>query len=157
MTAADERQPSPLPVKLSAEEAALARTAQQALLAAPASARGASITIECDDVSLPAIQLPPQALPFIAQMLGFMGERRHVVISSMSQELSTFAAARYLNVSRPFVIKEIEAGRLKHRMVGTHRRIDFHDLQVYEMQMKERREELLQAMADQLDDLGIAY
>lgn len=157
MTVADEGQTRPLPTKLSADEAAMARTAQQALLAAPTTARGASITIDADDASLPAIQLPPQALQLIAQVLGIMGERRHVVVTAMNQELSTFAAARYLNVSRPFLIKEIDAGRIRHRMVGTHRRIDLHDLLAYETQMQQRREDALQAMADELDELGIAY
>jgi excisionase family DNA binding protein len=155
MPVADEGPSKPLPTKLPAEEAGLARTAQQALLAAPTSARGVSITF--DDASLPAIQLPPQALPFIAEVLGVLGAGRNVVVSSMSQELSTFAAARYLNVSRPFVIKEIEAGRLKHRMVGSHRRIDFDELRAYEERMQAQCEAALQRMADQLDDLGIPY
>lgn len=154
MAVADER-PKPLPTKLSAEEAGQARAAQQALLAAPSSPGGVSITF--DDASLPAIRLPPQALPYLAEVLGILGAGRNVAVSSMSQELSTFAAARYLNVSRPFVIKEIEAGRLRHRMVGTHRRIDFEDLQAYEERMQAQCEDALQRMADELDDLGIPY
>ena len=154
MAVAPER-PKPLPPKLSAEEAGQARAAQQALLAAPTATGGVSITF--DDAAQPALRLPPQVLPYLAEALGILAAGRNVVVSSMSQELSTFAAARYLNVSRPFVIKEIEAGRLRHRMVGTHRRIEFAELLAYEERMQAQCEEALQRMADELDDLGISY
>lgn len=43
--------------------------------------------------------------------------------------------ANFLNVSRSFVIKEMEAGRLPHRKVGSHRRIALEDLLAYEQKM----------------------
>ena len=43
-----------------------------------------------------------------------------VMLVPAEQELTTVEAANFLNVSRPFVIKEIESGRLPHRKVGSH-------------------------------------
>lgn len=71
--------------------------------------------------------------------------------------MSTVEAANFLNVSRPFVIKEIEAGRLVHRMVGTHRRIQFFDLMVYEEKMRVNQQEALDKMAKNVRELGLDY
>jgi excisionase family DNA binding protein len=143
--------------RLSAAEAEMARAAQRCLMAALDHSRAASITIESDDGSAPAIQLPPQALKLIAQLLGVMSERRPVVLMPSHQELTTVEAANFLNVSRPFVIKEIEAGRLKHRMVGSHRRIEFEDLQAYATQMRANQKIALQRMADDAREQGLEY
>ena len=119
--------------------------------------RAATITLESDDGSQPVVQLPPQALRFIAQLLGAMSERKPIVLMPTKQELSTVEAANFLNVSRPFVIKEIEAGRLPHRMVGTHRRVTFDDLQTYAVNMRAHQKSALERMADNARELGLDY
>jgi excisionase family DNA binding protein len=62
-----------------------------------------------------------------------------------------------LNVSRPFLIKEIEAGRLVHRMVGTHRRVKFSDLMDYAKAMREKQQEALDKKAANARELGLEY
>ena len=69
-----------------------------------------------------------------------MSEGRPITLVPSSQELSTVEAAHFLNVSRPFVVKEIDAGRLAHRLVGTHRRVAFEDLIAYARKMREQQE-----------------
>jgi hypothetical protein len=54
--------------------------------------------------------------------------------------------------SRPFVSKEIEAGRLMHRMVGSHRRIAFEDLVAYARQMREKQVAALDELAANAQD-----
>ncbi|MFG6430349.1 excisionase family DNA-binding protein [Roseateles sp. LYH14W] len=143
--------------QLSEAEADMARAAQRCIVAALDHSRAATITLESDDGQGPAVQLPPQALKMIAQLLGLMSERRPVVFMPAKQEMSTVEAANYLNVSRPFVIKEIEAGRLKHRMVGSHRRVEFEDLEAYARDMRARQEAALQRVADNARDMGLEY
>ena len=138
-----EREQQILPPKLTVEEADMARAAQRCIMAALDHSKAATITLESDDGSQPAIQLPPQALRFIAQ--------------PTKQELSTVEAANFLNVSRPFVIKEIESKRLPCRMVGSHRRIAFDDLQAYASQMRADQKGALQRMADNARELGLDY
>lgn len=152
-----ERDRQLLPPKLTAEEAEMAKTAQRCIMAALDHSRAASITVESEGGSQPAIQLPPQALRFIAQLLGAMSERRPITLMPSKQELSTVEAANYLNVSRPFVVKEIEAGRLKHRMVGSHRRIAFEDLLAYATLMRANQKAALKRMADDARELGLEY
>src|SRR3989442_9370990 len=56
-----------------------------------------------------------------------------------------------------FVIKEIEEGRLPHRMVGTHRRIAFEDLLAYARKMREKQAAALERMAENARELGLDY
>ena len=156
-----EREQQILPPKLTVAEADMARAAQRCIMAALDHSKAATITLESDDPSQPviqpAIQLPPQALRFIAQLLGALSERKPVVLMPTKQELSTVEAANFLNVSRPFVIKEIESKRLACRMVGSHRRIAFDDLQAYASQMRADQKGALQRMADNARELGLDY
>jgi excisionase family DNA binding protein len=71
--------------------------------------------------------------------------------------LSTVEAAHFLNVSRPFVIKEIEAGRLKHRKVGSHRRVLYEDLLEYARAMRAQQQLALERMAANARELGLEY
>jgi excisionase family DNA binding protein len=145
------------PPNLTPEEAEMARTAQRCIIEALDRSKAATITVESEDGTPPTIQLPPQALRHIAAVLGALSERREVVLMPAKREFSTVEAANFLNVSRPFVIKEIEAGKLKHRMVGTHRRIEFEDLQAYARQMRANQAAALQRMADDARELGLEY
>jgi len=73
------------------------------------------------------------------------------------RELTTVEAAHYLNVSRPFVIKEMEAGRLPYRKVGTHRRVTLKNLMDYEREMRQQQAQALERMADNARELGLDY
>lgn len=52
------------------------------------------------------------------------------MVMHQGSELSIVEAANFLHVSRPFLIKELEAGNW-FRLAGTHRRIAFEDLAAY--------------------------
>jgi len=64
-------------------------------------------------------------------------------------------AATFLSVSRPFLIREIEAGRLHHQMIGTHRLIALEDLLAYARKMREKQAAALERMAVNARDLGL--
>ena len=97
------------------------------------------------------------ALRFFAEMLGMMAEQRPVMLVPQNHELTTQEAAAFLNVSRPFVIKEVEAGRLKCRKVGRHRRIEFTELRRYQGAQRLESEKALQELADLSQDLRLGY
>lgn len=150
----------PRPPLLTVEEAELAKAAQRCIMAALDHSRAPAIALIDEQSSknaAPAIKLPPKALRLIAQVLGAMGERKPVVLMPTQHELTTVEAAHLLNVSRPFVIKEIEAGRLPHHKVGTHRRIDYEDLIVYKARMREAQNDAMRRLADDAQDLNLGY
>lgn len=146
-----------LPPQLSRQEVEMARAAQRCIMEALDHSRAAAITLTTTDGAQPTVELPPAALKLIGQLLGAMGEGRPITLMPSKQEFSTVEAANFLNVSRPFVIKEIENGRLPHRKVGSHRRVAFDDLVTYAREMRKRQEGALERMAENARELGLGY
>ena len=143
------------PPPMTAQELEMARVAQRCIMEALDHSRAAAITLTTDSGEHPKVEVPPAALKLIGQLLGAMSEGRSITVLPPNREFTTVEAAHFLNVSRPFVIKEIEAGRLKHRMVGTHRRIAFDELIAYANQMREKQEAALEKMAENARELGV--
>ncbi|HEX7327094.1 MAG TPA: helix-turn-helix domain-containing protein [Casimicrobiaceae bacterium] len=152
-----ERLQDVMPPPMSPQEVEMAKVAQRCIMEALDHSRAAVITLTTDTNEHPRIDLPPQALKFIGQLLGAMSERKPIVLMPADKELSTVEAAHFLGVSRPFVVKEIEEGRLPHRMVGTHRRVAFEDLLAYARKMREKQAAALERMAENARELGLDY
>ncbi|MGA7779308.1 MAG: helix-turn-helix domain-containing protein [Paraburkholderia sp.] len=145
------------PPPLTDRELEMARVAQRCIMEALDHSRAAAITLTTDKGEHPSVDVPPAALKLIGQLLGAMSEGRSITIMPANREFTTVEAAHFLNVSRPFVIKEIEEGRLQHRMVGTHRRIAFDDLVEYANKMREKQAAALDRLADNARELGLDY
>lgn len=145
------------PPPLTDDELEMARVAQRCIMEALDHSRAAAITLTTDTGEHPSVNVPPAALKLIGQLLGAMGEGRSITLMPTNREFTTVEAAHFLNVSRPFLIKEIEEGRLPHRMVGTHRRIALDDLVAYANKMREKQAGALERMADNARELGLDY
>jgi excisionase family DNA binding protein len=141
-------------------EAEMAGVARACLIAAldHSNAEFIKISITTDDgvTQIPELQLPPRALRFFADVLRQMAKREPMLLVPQKCELTTQEAAAFLNVSRPFVIKEIDANRLKCRLVNSHRRIEFEELVRYQEAQKQRSENALQKLRQYSDDIGEA-
>ena len=103
------------------------------------------------------VEVPPTALKLIGQLPGAVSEGRPVMLVPAQQEWTTVEAAYFRNVSRPFVIKEIQSGRLPHRKVGSHRRIALDDLIAYARKLREQQAGALERMADNARELGLWF
>lgn len=99
-----------------------------------------------DDV----LVVPRQAAVMLAQILGFLANGRGVTVTPSNAMLTTQQAADFLNVSRPYLIKLLEAGEIPFEMVGTHRRVAFAAL----MEYKRRDDQERRRAADELTELG---
>jgi excisionase family DNA binding protein len=134
-------------------EAEMAGAATACLVAAldHSTAETIRVTIEVDGdgkADPPVLLLPPRALRFFADVLRQMAKREPMMLVPQKLELTTQQAAAFLNVSRPFIIKEVEAGRLKCRLVNRHRRIEFEELTRYQTAQKQRSEAALKRLSD---------
>ena len=105
----------------------------------------------------PVLKLPPRALRFFADVLRQMAKREPMLLVPQKHELTTQEAANFLNVSRPFVIKEIEANRLKCRKVNRHRRIEFEELRRYQTEQQQQSEQALQDLTKLSEELGLEF
>jgi excisionase family DNA binding protein len=146
-----------MPPELTPEDAEIVRAAQRLIMESLDHSRAASITVVSEDGSTPTVSVPPAVLHFIGQTLGLIARRQPIFLMPQKQEMSTVEVANFLNVSRPFVIKEIEAGRLKHRKVGSHRRVLYEDLVAYAQSMRADQRSALERMADNARELGLEY
>jgi excisionase family DNA binding protein len=89
------------------------------------------VTINGELAGDDALVVPREAAVLLAQILGYLASGEGVTIMPESAELTTQQAAEFLNVSRPYLIKLLETGKISFRLVGTHRRVRFRDLREY--------------------------
>jgi len=140
--------PTTLPSK---EDSELAQTASRVL----AKNQPAELRVRLDDGQ--ELVLPRSATRLISHLLTEMAQGNAVTIIPIHANLTTQEAADYLNVSRPFLIGVLEAGKIDYHMAGTHRRIRFQDLVKYKEVSEERRRELMEELAAQSQAEGMGY
>ncbi len=102
-----------------------------------------------------AIELPEGIHELLVSIVEQLKAGNGVSVIPMHAELTTVEAAELLNVSRPFLIKQIAAGEISHHMVGTHRRLRLADVLAYRDDMDARAEEALDAMVSEAEELGL--
>ncbi len=101
------------------------------------------------------IELPEGIHELLVSIVENLKAGNGITVIPMHAELTTVEAAELLNVSRPFLIKQLEAGALPYHMVGTHRRLRLADVLAYRDRMDEQAEEALAAMTAEAEDLGL--
>lgn len=105
----------------------------------------------------PVLELPPQASRFFAEILGLMSQGRRTSLVPQKHELTTQEAAAFLNVSRPFLVRQLETGKLAHRKIRRHRRVEFEKLLEFKQSMHRDTEQALQEIATKAQELGLGY
>jgi excisionase family DNA binding protein len=103
------------------------------------------------------VSIPQSALRLLVDILTEIGEGNALNIIPIHAELTTQEAADALNVSRPFLVKLLEEGKMKHRRVGTHRRVLYEDLVAYKKKVDEDRHNVLDELAKQAQELDMGY
>ena len=144
---------------LDEREAEMAKTAQRCIMAALDHSKAHRIALvdRRSKKQAPVLELPPKALRFFADLLGAMSQRQPVSLIPQKHELTTQEAAAFLNVSRPFVVKQLEEGKIPYRKVGRHRRVEFEQLVKYQESQRRDTDSALQDLADQAQALKQGY
>lgn len=101
-----------------------------------------------------ALVVPRQIAVMLAQVLGLLEQGTGVQIMPLNAMLTTQQAADVLNVSRPYLIGLLEAGRIPFTMVGTHRRIGFADLIEFQREDYQARRATVDEITRMAGDLG---
>ena len=107
-----------------------------------------------DDGKEEVITIEPDLAKFLVVVMNHLKEGQGVTYVPISKRLTTQQAADILNVSRPFLIKLLEAGELPHEKIGRHRRVLARDLFAYKRRRDGQRSD---AMAELLGNDGELY
>jgi excisionase family DNA binding protein len=137
------------------EDASLARASAQelsALLTEMPQAERAQVKLDGHDLILPR-----QALALLRDLLSEMAQGNAVTIVPTHAELTTQEAANILNVSRPYLIKLLDEGKIAYHKVNKHRRIRFEALMEYKRKQDAESAAALNELAKQAQELGMDY
>ncbi len=101
------------------------------------------------------MELPEAVYSALHQVVHLLAQGRAVAIIPYSKMLTTQQAAELLNVSRPYLVRLLEAGKIPFQRVGTHRRIRFNDLLQYRTRRDEERRQKLAHVTRLSQRLGL--
>lgn len=136
-------------------EAVIARSAADRMKAVARAEEDIKITVDGADDTKIIVPLPARAVAMIYEILEAMANRTPVSLIPHEAELTTQQAADFLNVSRPYLVRQLEEGKLTFRKVGSHRRIRFGDLVAYEKACKSDQLKALDDLNEEAQRLGL--
>lgn len=115
------------------------------------------LRIQQDDEPEETVAIPLAAFRLLTDILTEMAKGNAVTLIPIHAELTTQQAADLINVSRPFLIEQLEKGIIPFRKVGKHRRILFTELMTYRHTMDRNRLKALDELSAQAQELGMGY
>jgi len=101
------------------------------------------------------IQFPEPLFHVLTKAVRMMASGQAVLLLSENEEFTTQAAANYLGMSRPHLIKLLDRNEIAFHYVGTHRRIHLKNLKEFEASRDRERRQTLDALADKVLGAGL--
>lgn len=138
------------------QEQRVARESLAPITQALAQKQSESVSIQLQAGTF-SIAIPTKALHLLALILDNMAQGKAVSLVPTDSELSTQQAADLLKVSRPHVVKLVEAGVIPFKKTGTHRRILLGDLLAYQARQRQTQREALAFLSEQAQALQLGY
>ena len=102
------------------------------------------------------VRLPPGVSRAVRRLLDRLAAGESVQLVSADAELTTREAAELLGMSRTYLVRLIDEGRIPAHMVGSHRRLKASDVLAYRRERDERLAKVA-AVAEADAELGIPY
>lgn len=103
------------------------------------------------------VALPLSALRLLDVILEANAKGQAVTVMPTHGELTPNQAAEMLSVSRPYLVKLLDEGKIPFRRVGAHRRIRVDALNCYQQQEEQRQLEVLAQLQAQAQELDMGY
>ena len=102
-----------------------------------------------------SIVLPAGAVALLKDILQAMAAGQGITLIPQHAELTTVEAANILNVSRPYLIKLLEAGEIPFHKVGRHRRVFMDDLMKYMEESDKKSRVAMGELVTLSEELGL--
>ena len=118
------------------------------VLVPPKAGRILSLTVDDQEVALPAALVPA-----LIEAARLVADGHTIDVVPTDEEISAQEAADILKVSRPYVLNLVKKGILPCRMVGAHHRIPTGAVIAYKRDQAPRRRSL-EALSAETQDLG---
>lgn len=101
------------------------------------------------------VTIPSAAFRLLVTILAEMASGNAVRLIPHHAELTTQQAAELLNVSRPYLVRLLDDGRMPFHRVGTHRRVLFTDVMAYKTEHRRARGDALDELTRLDQELGL--
>ena len=99
------------------------------------------------------ISMPETAFYVLKRVIEVMASGDAVTIVPVGKQLTTQQAANILNVSRQYLVKLLDSGRIPYTKTGKHRRLNIEDV----LEFKEKRDQERKVNLDELTNMSEAF
>ncbi|HYE29762.1 MAG TPA: helix-turn-helix domain-containing protein [Allosphingosinicella sp.] len=100
------------------------------------------------------VELPAPLADVMARAAALMAEGRQVSVVAGDEMLTTQGAAERLNVSRQYVVRLVDRGKLPAVKVGSHRRLHASDVEAFRVRRDAERDAALDQLALISQEMG---
>ncbi|HSH81996.1 MAG TPA: helix-turn-helix domain-containing protein [Herpetosiphonaceae bacterium] len=102
-----------------------------------------------------AVELPASVVRVLQSAIHHLIQGHAVRLVPLDTMVTTQQAADLLNVSRPYLIKLLDQGKIPYSKTGTHRRLSTTDVLAYKAQRDVERRETLDQLTQFSQELGL--
>jgi excisionase family DNA binding protein len=157
----------PTPIALSEADARLAESSMRSLAHLLALLRDAApevkpleeaslrLSVERSGGERTELSVPSAALPLLIALLTELSQGKEVAVVTTDTEVTTQQAADFMHVSRPYVVKLVDAGKIPSRKVGVRRRVRLGDVLRYMEETGDAASRALDEMVAENQRLGL--
>ena len=101
--------------------------------------------------------LPDMARQLLSRILTELADGHALSVIAVGSDLTTSQAASFLNVSRPYLSRLLDEGKLPFHFVGTHKRVRLRDLTAYRERQDAESYAALAELQAQAQELNMGY
>ena len=113
------------------------------------------LRVVAPDGSTETVTIPTSAFRLLVTILAEMASGNAVRLIPHHAKLTTQEAAELLNVSRPYLVRLLDEGRIPCHRVGAHRRVLFLDVMTYKSEHRRARLSALEKLTRLDQKLGL--